>query len=85
MQLIWSEYCGEVGVDHYVIYRSTAAYTRSDSLAGTTDTTYLDAGAVGDVNTNYFYTVAVIDTAGTKLGDSNQVGEFDRNLIGGLK
>lgn len=80
MQLVWSEYCDTAGVDHYVVYRSTAAYTKGDSLAGTTDIEYLDAGVVGDINTHYYYTVEVVDGLGNRL-DSNQVGEFDRGLI----
>ncbi|MCK4272403.1 hypothetical protein KAX22_07115, partial [bacterium] len=83
MQLDWTEYCGQEGVDHYVIYRSTVAGTQGDSLAGTTDNTYLDVGAAGDADANYFYTVEVVDGVGSRF-DSNQVGEFDRELINGL-
>jgi parallel beta-helix repeat protein len=80
MRLVWSEYCDTLGADHYVVYRSTAAYTRGDSLVGTTDIEYLDAGVAGDVNTNYYYTVEVVDGVGNRF-DSNQVGELDRGLI----
>jgi parallel beta-helix repeat protein len=80
MRLVWSEYCDTAGVDHYVIYRSTTAHAKGDSLAGTTDIEYLDAGVAGDVNTHYYYTVEVVDGVGNRL-DSNQVGEFDRGLL----
>jgi hypothetical protein len=82
MRLGWPEFCGEGGVDHYVIYRSTTAYTRGDSLAGTTDNEYLDVGVAGDVNTQYYYTVEIIDGIGNGF-DTSQVGEFDRNMIAG--
>ena len=84
MRLVWPEFCGEGGIDHYVIYRSSDSGAPRDSLAGTTDNEYLDSGVVGDVNTHYYYTVEVVDGIGNRF-DSNQVGEFDRNLIGGLK
>ncbi|MCK4597424.1 right-handed parallel beta-helix repeat-containing protein, partial [bacterium] len=83
MQLDWTEDCSQEGVDHYVVYRSTVPGAIGDSLAGTTDNTYLDVGAAGDVGTNYFYTVEVVDGVGSRF-DSNQVGEFDRELINGL-
>ena len=82
MRLVWDQYCGEGGVDHYVVYRSTEAYAIGDSLAGTTDNTYLDVGVAGDVNTHYYYTVEIIDSVGNRFYTS-QVGEFDRNMIAG--
>jgi len=80
MYLDWTDYCGQEGVDHYVIYRSTMADVKGDSLAGTTDGWYTDAGAAGTVGTNYFYTVEVVDGVGSRF-DSNQMGEFDKDLI----
>ena len=67
MRLVWSEYCGEGGADYYVVYRSTVASTRGDSLASTTDNEYLDPGVVGDVNTHYYYTVEVVDGIGNRF------------------
>ncbi len=78
--LDWTDYCGQEGVDHYVVYRSTTAGTKGDSLAGTTDGWYIDVGAAGTVGTNYYYTVEVVDGIGERF-DSNQVGEFDVDLI----
>jgi hypothetical protein len=80
MYLEWTEYCGDEGLDHYVVYRSTVAETKGDSLAGTTDNWYLDVGAAGAVDTNYYYTAEVVDSLGSRF-DSNQVGEFDKSLI----
>ena len=70
-------------MDHYVVYRSTVPDTKGDSLAGTTDGWYLDLGAVGTVGTNYFYTIEVMDGVGGRF-DSNQVGEFDIDLVTGM-
>jgi hypothetical protein len=83
IRLDWTEYCGQA-VDHYVVYRGTTAAVKGDSLAGTTDLWYLDAGTAGDTGTNYYYTVEVVDSLGQRF-DSNQVGEFDVGLINGLK
>ena len=82
MRLIWTEPEDDLVVARYVIYRSTDAGSIGDSLAGSTDTTYLDVGAAGDVGTDYFYTVKAVDASGNKSERSNQVGEFDRSLIG---
>jgi len=79
MYLDWTDYCGQEGVDHYVVYRSTVPEVKGDSLAGTTDGWYVDAGAAGTVGTNYYYTVEVVDGLGGRY-DSNQVGEFDKYL-----
>jgi hypothetical protein len=66
---------------HYVVYRSTdAAVVPGDSIAGTADTTYLDAGAAGSVANNYFYIVRAVDSAGNKSENSGQVGEFDKDV-----
>jgi hypothetical protein len=83
--LWWSEPYDDVGVSRYVVYRSIAQSAVGDSLAGTTDTSYTDMGAAGDTLTNYFYVVMAVDAAGNKSEPSNQVGEFDRRLLNGLK
>ena len=83
MRLIWTGPEDDVGVTRYVIYRSTVAGSTGDSLAETTDTTYLDVGAAGDELTNFFYTVRAADAVGNKSGESNKVGEFDRGPING--
>ena len=69
-------------ISHYVIYRSEdAAEVPGDSLAGTTDTTYLDVEAAGSTDTNYFYVVRATDGSANESVNSGQVGEYDRNLI----
>jgi len=66
-----------------VVYRSTGPGTTGDSLVGTTDNTYLDAGTAGDVGTNHYYRVEIVDGLGSRF-DSSQVGEFDIELINGI-
>jgi len=85
VRLIWSEPYDDVGVVRYVIHRSTDPAALGDSLAGTTDTTYMDAGTVGDTGSNYFYVVRAVDGAGWKSFDSNQVGEFDSQMTNGVE
>jgi N-acetylmuramoyl-L-alanine amidase len=69
-------------ISHYVIYRSEdAAEVPGDSLAGTTDTDYLDAGTAGSTATNYFYVIRATDGSGNESADSGQVGEFDTDLL----
>jgi len=81
IHLLWSEPYDDVGVVRYVIFRSTVAGNLGYSLAGTADTAYMDAGAAGDTSTNYYYAVKAADAAGNKSGASNQVGEFDVDLL----
>jgi len=79
--LKWSEPYADKGVASYVIYRSSAVGAAGDSLAGTSDTTYTDVGAAGDVGWHYFYLVKAVDISGQKSVESNQVGEFDLDLM----
>jgi aminopeptidase N len=81
--LLWSASSDDVGGVRYVIYRGEAIGSLTDSLAETSDTTYLDPGAVGSASTNYYYTIKAVDWADNKSSDSNLVGEFDRNLTDG--
>jgi hypothetical protein len=68
------QWTGESIAQYYVIYRN------SDSLdvVATPGTDYLDAGAVGDTGTNYYYVVQARYTVGKS--DSREVGEFDKSL-----
>ena len=78
----------------YQVWRYTQPYFSPDDvgpeLRGTVPTpapgtelvTYDDAGAIGDVDLNYFYVVRGINAAGT-TGDSNRIGEFDFALVPG--
>jgi hypothetical protein len=81
MRLLWTETYDDVGVMRYEVYRSISPHSLGSFLSETTDTTYVDVGAAGDVNTNYFYIVKAVDTSGNKSEDSNRVGEFDQILI----
>jgi fibronectin type 3 domain-containing protein len=83
LQLTWSPSGDDVAVTHYVVYRDSSAGAPGDSLAATTDTAYLDPGAVGDVMIQYYYTVRAVDWVANKSNASNQVGEFDRELDNG--
>lgn len=78
--LQWTPASKALVVNHYIIFRSTSAGTMGDSLAGTTDTTYLDTDVAGDKTTNYYYVVKARYTCGIKSSDTRQVGEFDRKV-----
>jgi hypothetical protein len=81
LYLAWTEPYSEASISYYVVYRSTLPSGGGDSLASTGDTEYTDMGAVGDTSTNYYYTIKVVDSLGRKSASSNQVGEFDVQLI----
>jgi hypothetical protein len=83
IMLAWTVPYAESGLSHYIVYRSTVPAQTGDSLAGTTDTTYLDSGAVGDTLANFYYTVKAVDSEGRKSAPSGQVGEFDIPLQAG--
>jgi hypothetical protein len=78
--LSWTEPGSDLGVDYYVVYRTTDPEAAMDSLASTSDTVYTDSGAAGDTLTQYYYTVKAVDTGGQKSSPSNPVGEFDSHL-----
>jgi hypothetical protein len=81
--LSWTPPSGKAVV-RYVVYRDTTGDFEAgpeDSIGGTTDTTYLDAGAIGTTGTNYFYVVKAVDDVGQKSDPSGTVGEFDVLLI----
>ncbi len=67
----------------YVIYRDTDSDfvpAPDDSIGGTADTSYTDAGAVGGSSTGYYYAIKAVSDSGGKSEPSNCVGEFDRDL-----
>jgi hypothetical protein len=67
----------------YVIYRDTESGfvpAAEDSIGGTTDVSYADAGAVGGSGTGYYYVIKAVSESGGKSESSNRVGEFDINL-----
>jgi len=80
IRLTWTDPGDDIGVVGYVLYRSTTAAGPGDSLAATTETTYLDPGVAGTVGTDWFYTVRATDDAGRSSAESNTVGEFDIEL-----
>ena len=79
--LTWSEPASEAGLSHYVVYRSPAPAETGDSLATTMLTEYTDAGAAGDPAVHHYYSIKAVDVEGKKSTISNQVGEFDIELI----
>jgi hypothetical protein len=82
--LSWSAPAAKT-VDRYVIYRDTDSAFEpgpEDSIGGTADTSYVDAGAAGMVGTNYYYVVKAVDGAGQKSDPSGTVGEYDVELLG---
>jgi len=83
--LEWSEPYDNVGVVGYIVYRDTLSGSLGDSIASTTNTTYLDAGTAGDTLTHYFYNVKAYDAVGYKSSESDQAGEFDRWMDNGTK
>jgi len=75
----------------YEIWRDTAPYFDPDQGEGskistepatTGEMTYPDAGVVGDPAQNHFYVVRGYVNSGAS-GPSNQVGEFDFELVPG--
>jgi hypothetical protein len=69
----------------YVVYRDTESDfvpAPDDSIGGTADTSYADAGAVGGSSTGYYYAIKAVSDSGGKSEPSNYVGEFDVDLTG---
>jgi len=81
--LYWTEPYAYAQIDYYIVYRDTLPGLMGDSIAITTDTSYIDAGAAGNLDVNYYYAVKAVDKAGNISSASNQVGEFDMRLIEG--
>ena len=79
-RLTWSEPFDNIAVARYIIYRGASAAVPGDSVGGTTDTTYLDTGALGDADTNWTYIVKSVDTSENRSLASNAVGEYDFSL-----
>jgi len=81
--LSWSKPFDNMGVDHYLIYRSTEPYSLGEIHAVTIDTAFLDIHVVGHPYINFFYTVIAVDGSNNQSDSSIQVGEFDRPWIMG--
>jgi fibronectin type 3 domain-containing protein len=80
IHLSWTEPFDCIGVDHYVIHRSTDPLLVGDSIATTAGTEYLDLGVIGHPLINYYYAVKAVDAGGNTSLLSNKVGEFDKQL-----
>jgi hypothetical protein len=86
--LHWSHTQPEV--TQYQVWRSTQPYfTPGDALSVnigsktspfTTTVTYIDNGAIGDVNNNYYYMVKAVNSFGLVSMVSNRVGAFNYQL-----
>jgi hypothetical protein len=83
--LSWSTPWDEAGIDHYNVYRDTAAYFDPGpaSLAATvTVTTWTDPAGSGDPTSNHYYIITALDPSGNESPPSNRVGEVDCSTVG---
>jgi hypothetical protein len=67
-------------IDHYVIYRNTDPSfipVPADSVAGTTDTVYIDVGALVS-GESYYYLVKAVDMAHNRSAKSNMGYKFNK-------
>lgn len=78
-QLSWN---AVAGIGGYNVYRDSYAYfTPAVVYYATSDLTFDDVGAIGDVAINYFYVVRSTCNNGFESAYSNRVGEFDYALV----
>jgi hypothetical protein len=86
IRLVWSPVTSDVlgnpmPPDYYVVYRDTVPSFAPDpakELVYTTDTTYLDVDAAGDMTVNYYYYVNARKGLTWESANSDCVGEVDR-------
>jgi subtilisin-like proprotein convertase family protein len=82
--LSWTGVTDDLGMGHYVVYRSSDQGFEpqsSDSIGTTDSTSYVDEDSpVGNSGVNAYYLIKAVDLAGNKSSASNRVGEFDRVL-----
>jgi hypothetical protein len=81
--LTWSPSTDNVGVDHYCIYRRTAAYYEVDGIVPvrvTTSTSEPFPGSVGNPDMNYYFRITAVDAADNESAPSTTVGEHDFQL-----
>ena len=80
--LSWSPPAG-TAIARYVVYRDTDPNftpAAEDSIGGTIDTSYTDAGAGNTPGYDHYYAVKAVNGSGQKSEPSNIVGEFDVTL-----
>ena len=87
--LSWTGVTDDMGMSHYVIYRSSdPGFTPqpADSIGTTDSTSFTDGDSpVGNSGINAYYLIKAVDLAGNKSSASNRVGEFDQALQGACK
>jgi hypothetical protein len=93
VQLAWSAVTQNIlnhgiAAPQYRVYRKANdpyfTPAAGDLLATTADTTYTDAGALGDVATNYFYVVTAVDGNGVESALSTRLGEIEFDIRAGV-
>ncbi len=85
--LTWSDVSEDIegeaisGVTYNIYRAANSPYFRANATGipydTTGDTTYTDDGVVGDLDTNYYYVVTAVDTAGRESAISNRVGAYN--------
>jgi hypothetical protein len=85
LRLTWTEPWDSLGIQRYIIQRSTDPYDIGDTLDFTYDTTYTDQYVTGNPYYNYFYTVSAENVVGEQVWQSDRVGEFDKELMNEMK
>jgi len=82
--LSWTGVTDDMGMSHYVIYRSAdPAFVpqASDSIGSTDSNSFSDEDSpAGNSGLNGYYLIKAVDLSGNKSGASNEVGEFDKAL-----
>jgi hypothetical protein len=82
IRLSWPDYPAN---REYVVHRATSPFQPFPDLISITvhSNSYIDYGAVGDPQTNYFYGVVGENACGDQSALSNKVGEFDFGITPG--
>ncbi len=82
IQLSWTD---DPANREYVYYRNTDPFNAFTNLISMTlpGNSYVDYGATGDLQMNYFYRVAGDNACGDRSTLSNKVGEFDFGITPG--
>jgi hypothetical protein len=85
LRLTWTEPWDSLGIQRYIILRSTNPNFTGDTLGFSYDTTYTDYYVTGNPYYNYFYTVSAENVVGEEVWVSGMVGEFDRRMVNEMK